>query len=138
MAQLYGVTNVSRSVPLSNFMIQTDVVFKQAADYWSKDNEDATSFLPRWRTSGQNIGDYYLYDASYLRLKTVELAYTFDKNLKWLKETGLSSLRLYVNGNNLFLWSDLPDDRESNAGNSATTGTYPTVKRVNFGIDVTF
>ena len=138
MAQLYGVTNVSRSVPLSNFMIQTDVVFKQAADYWSKDNEDATSFLPRWRTSGQNIGEYYLYDASYLRLKTVELAYTFDKNLKWLKETGLSSLRLYVNGNNLFLWSDLPDDRESNAGNSATTGTYPTVKRVNFGIDVTF
>ena len=139
MAQLYGVTNVSRSVPLSNFIIQTDVVFKQAADYWSRSNENATSFLPRWRTSGEVIGDYYLYDASYLRLKTVEIAYTFDKNQKWLKKSGLSALRLYVNGNNLFLWSDMPDDRESNtSGGSGSSGTYPTVKRVNFGIDVTF
>ncbi|MCK9310912.1 MAG: SusC/RagA family TonB-linked outer membrane protein, partial [Bacteroidales bacterium] len=139
MAQLYGASNVSRSVPLTSFIIQTDVVFEQMADYWSKDNQDATAFLPRWRTQGQNIGDYYLYDASYLRLKTVELAYTFDKNQIWLKKTGLSSLRIYVNGNNLLFWSDLPDDRESNSsGGSGGNGTYPTVKRVNFGIDVTF
>ena len=139
MAQLYGVTNASRSVPMTNFMIQEDVVFSHVADYWSKDNQDATSFLPRWRTSGQNIGDYYLYDASYLRLKTVELAYTFDKKQIWLKKAGLSSLRIFINGNNLFFWSDLPDDRESNLyGGSASNGTYPTVKRINFGIDMNF
>jgi len=139
MAQLYGVTNASRSVPMTNFMIQEDVVFSDVADYWSKDYPDATSFLPRWRTSGQNIGDYYLYDASYLRLKTVELAYTFDKKQIWLKKAGLSSLRIFINGNNLFFWSDLPDDRESNLyGGSASNGTYPTVKRINFGIDMNF
>lgn len=139
MAQLYGVSNVSRSVPLSNFMIQTDVVFKHVIDYWSKDNQDATSFLPRWRTQGQNIGDYFLYDASYLRLKTVELSYTFDQNHTWLQKVGLSALRVFVNGNNLFFWSNLPDDRESNSsGGSGSNGTYPTVKRINFGIDMTF
>lgn len=40
------------------------------------------------------------------------------------------------NGNNLFLWTDMPDDRESNfAGTGlASQGAYPTMKRINFGI----
>lgn len=145
MAQLYGVFNVSRSVPLMNFFRYDNIVFSHVKDYWSKDNQDATSFLPRWKTGDKDnqtiysVGDYFLYDASFLRLKTVELAYTFDKNNQWMKSIGLTSLRLYVNGNNLFFWTDLPDDREAAwSGGAANTGTYPTVKRINFGIDVNF
>jgi hypothetical protein len=45
-------------------------------------------------------------------------------------------LKVYVNGNNLFLWTDMPDDRESNfAGTGlASQGAYPTMKRINFGV----
>ncbi|MCE5345421.1 MAG: TonB-dependent receptor [Bacteroidales bacterium] len=137
MLQFYGVNNVSRSVPLLNFTLNTDVVFDHVYDYWSKDNQDATSFLPRWKTSGQNIADYYLFDASYLRLKTAEVAYTFD-NQK-IKDLGLSALKLFLNGENLFFWSDIPDDREATlSGGGASTGAYPAVRRINFGVDLTF
>ncbi len=145
MAQLYGVNNVSRSVPLLNFYRYDNIVFSHVRDYWSKDNQNATSFLPRWKTGNKDngslfsIGDYYLYDASFIRLKTIEIAYTFDKTNKLLKNSGLSSLRVYLNGNNLFFWSRLPDDREAAwAGGSASSGTYPTVKRINLGIDINF
>lgn len=137
MVQFYGVNNVSRSVPLSNFSGYTDIVFDHVSDYWSKDNQDATSFLPRWKTQGQNIGDYYIFDASYLRLKTAEIAYSFQD--KWVKNVGLSALKIFLNGNNLLFWSKLPDDRESSSsGGSTSSGTYPTVKRINLGVNLTF
>lgn len=140
MVQFYGVSNASRFVSLMNFTSNTDVVFEHVADHWSKDNQDASSFLPRWKTAGQNIGNYYLYDASYLRLKTAEIAYLFESNQnKWLKSIGVSSLKLYVSGNNLFFWSELPDDREgSSVGGSSSTGAYPAVKRINLGANVSF
>ena len=49
------------------------------------------------------------------------------------------NLKLYVNGNNLWVWTRMPDDRESNfAGTGwASQGAYPTVKRINFGLKFT-
>jgi TonB-linked SusC/RagA family outer membrane protein len=137
MVQLFGVDNVSRYVPLKNFNQFQDVVFSHVADYWSKSNQNATSFLPRWKTQGQNIGDYYVYNGSYLRLKTAELAYTF-KN-KWIQKAGMSSARLFINGQNLIFWSDLPDDREAAwSGGDASQGAYPTPKRYNLGVEFNF
>lgn len=137
MFQLYGVNNVSRNFSMDNFNSNLDVVFDHVSDYWSKDNQNATSFLPRWKTSGENIGEYYRHDGSYWRLKTAEIAYTFDS--QWVKKAGLSSLKIFLNGNNLLFWSDLPDDREvAWSGGSASDGAYPTVKRINLGVDLTF
>ncbi|MDP4225438.1 MAG: TonB-dependent receptor [Bacteroidota bacterium] len=138
MLQFYGVNNVSRNFTMDNFPGGSlDVVYAHVADYWSKTNENASSFLPRWKTPGENIGNYYIYDGSYLRLKTVELGYTFDN--KWVKKMSLSSLRMYLNGENLFFWSKLPDDREvAWSGGSASQGTYPSVKRITFGVDLNF
>ena len=138
MVQFYGVNNANRYIPFNNYQNDVDIVFGHVRDYWSKDNPNASSFLPRWKTQAENIGDYYLYDASYLRLRTVEIAYSFNQ-LSWVKSAGFSNLRLFLNGNNLFFWSQLPDDRESTySGGSATQGAYPTVKRINLGIDLTF
>jgi TonB-linked SusC/RagA family outer membrane protein len=138
MVQFYGVNNANRQISFNNFVNDTDVLFEHVNDYWSKENQDATSFLPRWKTNGENIGNYYQYDASYIRLKVLELAYSFNNNA-WAKKVGFSNLRIFLNGNNLFFWSKLPDDREQTySGGSATEGAYPTVKRVNLGIDLTF
>lgn len=137
-AQLYGVNNANRVISFNNFQNDTDIVFGHVRDYWSKDNQNASSFLPRWKTSGENIGDYYVYDASFLRLRMVELGYTFDKT-SWVNKIGIENLRIYLNGNNLFFWSDLPDDRETTySGGSATQGAYPTTRKINLGIDITF
>ena len=92
----------------------------------------------RWISQQANYasGTRYLYDGSYVRLKNIELAYNFTQ--KWVKTIGLSNLRLYVSGNNLWVWSRMPDDRESNFAGAGGQGAYPTVKRINFGLRVGF
>jgi hypothetical protein len=134
MLQFYGVNNVTRSVSFENFVSNIDIVYAHALDYWTKDNLDATSFLPRWKTGGGlQPGQYFKFDGSYLRLKTAELSYTFGGER--LKRYGMSALKLYLNGNNLLFWSKLPDDREQ--GNERF-GAYPTSRRVNLGVDIKF
>ena len=51
---------------------------------------------------------------------------------------GAQSLKVFLNGNNLWVWSRMPDDRESNfAGTGlASQGAYPTVKRFNLGLKI--
>jgi hypothetical protein len=138
MVQFYGVNNANRNIPFDNYSSDTDILYSHVADYWSKDNQDATSFLPRWKTQAENIGDYYRYDASYLRLRTAEIAYDLN-DITWVKNAGFSNLRLFLNGNNLFFWSKLPDDREQTyTGGNATEGAYPTQKKINLGIELTF
>jgi TonB-linked SusC/RagA family outer membrane protein len=135
--QFFGANNVTRNVPLDNFYFYQNTLFSHVRDHWSKTNQEASSFLPRWKSQGQFIGNYYIYDASYLRLKTAEVSYSFPKPA--ISRFGLSSLRLFVNGNNLIFWSKLPDDRESSAtGGAANAGAYPTPRRFNIGVDLTF
>ena len=138
MVQFTGANNATRVINFDNFPNYYDCVFGSQRDYWSKDNPNGTSWVPRYKTQAENIGDFFVYDASYIRLQNIELAYTFKKN-KVLKKIGCDNLRIFANGNNLFFWSDLPDDRTSTySGGSATEGAYPTLKRINLGIDLSF
>lgn len=137
MAQFYAVNNVSRWMTPLNFANYQDVLFSCVSDYWTKANQSSSSPLPRWKTVGQNLGNHYLYDGSYVRLKTAEIAYSFEN--KWVKRAGMSSLKIYLNGENLFLWTKLPDDREAaTQGGDTSSGAYPTCKRFNLGVDLTF
>jgi hypothetical protein len=140
MAQLYGTQNAHRLYSTATFVRQTYLFYEHRLDYWSKDNPDATKTLDAWSNTNANtdpLGSWY--DASVLRLKTVELAYTFKKRVcEKIKVTGL---RIFANGNNLFFWSDMPDDREFNSLNNSGTnyrGDYPTMKRFNFGLNLNF
>lgn len=137
MAQFYGVTNVSRYVYFGSLEGHLDTVYDEGS-FWTKYNLNADAPMPRWDStpSGTYLnGTRFVYDGSFIRLKTAEIAYTWDSN-SWIKHFGLSSLKVFVNGNNLWNWSRMPDDRESNfAGTgNASQGAYPTVKRFNFGI----
>jgi len=87
---------------------------------------------------GYARGTRYMFDGSYLRLKNVELAYTFTDESKWVKSIGIKYLKLYVNGNNLWLYTRMPDDREGTFGPGAGAGdgSYPTMKRINFGLRI--
>lgn len=136
--QFYGVNNVSRQLDQGAFGAKLNNVFK-VGDYWSKDNQDARGPLPRWGSNSPNssFADFWQFDGSYLRLKNAEISYTL--NPAWTKRAGIQSMRLYINGNNLTFWSKLPDDRESNAlggTGQGSQGAYPTVRRVNFGLNL--
>jgi TonB-linked SusC/RagA family outer membrane protein len=134
--QFYGVSNVTREVYSQNFYANSNVVYKEG-NYYTKTSDGLPS--PRLSTTvgEEAAGTRYLYDGSYLRLKNVEIGYTFQGNL--IKKLRMQSFRFYLSGNNLIIWTDMPDDRESNSstnGNSAD-GAYPTMKRFNLGIDIT-
>ena len=133
-AQFYGVNNVSRYVAFNSLpKSYLHTVFKEGA-YWSPSTPNGIPSLRMNSTPSYYEGTRFLYDGSFCRLKNLEVAYTWNGG--WIKSLGLSMLKVYVNGNNLFLWTDMPDDRESNfAGTGlASQGAYPTMKRINFGI----
>ena len=131
-AQLYGVTGVTRDVGLPSFNNKLLTVYDNGA-WWNPIDGTGKVVVPRFTSQvAYNDGTQYLFDGSYFRLKNVEIAYTWTKG--WIKSIGFSSLKLYVNANNLFLITKMPDDRESNYGWSGGGGAYPTVRRYNFGI----
>ncbi|WP_207533967.1 SusC/RagA family TonB-linked outer membrane protein [Desertivirga arenae] len=139
--QVYGVNNVTRQVVFGSLSSQNHLVYNEGS-YWSKDNTNADVPLPRWLStpSSYNPGSRFMFDGSYIRLKNAEIAYTFRRENSFVKKIGIASMRVFFNGNNLAVWTKMPDDRESNfAGTGwASQGAYPTVKRFNLGTNITF
>ena len=77
----------------------------------------------------------FLYDASYVRLKNIEIGYSLPYQL--IKVANLQQVRFYIQGQNLLTWDKLGDvdvDPETNSN-----GTwYPIQKVFNFGVNITF
>jgi TonB-linked SusC/RagA family outer membrane protein len=109
--------------------------------------------------ANRNVGplayenDYYLQDASYLRLKNITVDYTFPK--EWTRKFHVENLKIYVSAENLFTHSPIykhtklfdPEvifngdtDFDSTFGLSgAGQGySYPMLKTVTIGLNVTF
>ncbi|HAI02426.1 MAG TPA: TonB-dependent receptor [Bacteroides sp.] len=76
----------------------------------------------------------YLYNASYLRLKNIEVGYTFPTS--WLSRIGVTNARVYVNAQNLFTISDVPQIDPENTEQEGWT--YPQMKSFNFGLSLQF
>lgn len=101
-------------------------------DCWTPENPNA--FLPKRSNRDktyQNDSDYWLQDASFIRLKYLNIGYTIPQQLY---SKVLDRVKLYVSGNNLFCWSHFKywDPERKNAD------SFPTMRSFNFGIDVTF
>jgi hypothetical protein len=78
--------------------------------------------------------DFWFKDASFIRLKTLELGYDLPKDL--LSKVKISSLRVYVNGNNLFLIDRMKfvdPELNENTGNF-----YPQTRVFNLGFNLNF
>jgi hypothetical protein len=82
-----------------------------------------------------------IYDGSYIRLKSLTLAYNF--NAEQLEAIGLRSLRLFATGQNLFTIEDYPGlEVETNTfdGSNISLGTdffsYPQARSIAFGVNI--
>ena len=75
-------------------------------DAWTPSNTNATvPALSQTITNAEtNPNSYFVEDASFLRLKNLQIGYTFDENIA--SKVGLDMLRLYVQGTNLFTITD--------------------------------
>ena len=93
------------------------------------DNISSPSFLDQ-----NPLSTFWLYDASYLRLRNLEIAYTLKS--KTLKNSGISSIRLYVSGTNLFTITGMDNfDPEAPSGIGSF---YPMQKVYNVGVKLVF
>lgn len=110
-----------------------------ADNRWSPTNPNGTYPRVDTRTSASVNGAQYpstfwLNDASFLRLKSMELGYNLTGNL--LSRVGMQSARVYVNGFNLFTITKVKDyDPE---GSSGSGQFYPQQRIINVGVNVRF
>ena len=97
--------------------------------------------LPRFSVANNpnDAGNsFWLADASYVRIKNVEVGYTAKLSL--LKKLGVSSCRIYANANNLYTWKKVfPGiDPENTSTGDTNTEPYPLVRTINLGVNINF
>jgi hypothetical protein len=83
--------------------------------------------------------DAYRKDCSYLRIKNIEIGYTFKQDL--LKKANIDHLRLFTNVTNIYTWCDefiKPFDPERIAGSYNTGWVYPLMKTYSIGLTLGF
>jgi hypothetical protein len=95
-------------------------------------SEGATQNQHNYRKS-----TFWVRDASYLRLKNMEVGYTFDGKL--LQKARISSLRIYLNGSNLVTWADMFQGVDPEFADGVTNReTYPITRIYNLGVNIKF
>jgi len=126
---------------------------------WSEENQNTEAYWPRYRGYLANnanrsmtvTSDKFLQNVAYLRLKNIQLNYTFDKSV--VSKFGFQHLKLFVSGENIFTWSPLykhtksfdpeviePGDTDfrSTSGSDGDGYGYPMLRTFSFGLNLTF
>jgi TonB-linked SusC/RagA family outer membrane protein len=111
--------------------LEGNITEEMATQSWTLDRTDA-KYGRINSTNNRKESTMWLRNASFLRLKNLELGYNFSG--KALKSAGIKGLRLYIGGYNLFTITGLKElDPETN-----NTATYPLMRVFNTGVKVTF
>lgn len=115
----------------------------QAEGAWSEQNPNKWAEYPRLETMNMNspnaqVSDFWVRNASFLRLKTLQVGYTLPKNL--VAKAGISNARVFVNGQNLFTLKDFYKgwDPENEIGTGDSPSFYPITRIISFGLNVKF
>lgn len=130
----FGTTPFSQGATYGN-------MYSMVADRWTPDTKAGgpMPFYPRLSTNATITTNYetstwWIKRADYIRLKSAELGYNF--NIKTLKKYGVSKMRLFVNGTNLFTkskWKIWDPELGDGRGTS-----YPNTSMYNIGFRVSF
>lgn len=121
-----------------------------AFNYWKQPGDNSDYISPMHRNEFDAINsDAYLEKGDYIRMRNVTLSYTFPKSK--LEKTPFSSLRLYVQGQNLLTLTEFWGDPEVGissgesiafadtvAPGEVTLYSYPNLKSYQIGLDVSF
>lgn len=140
-ALVNGVANVSSD--LAFYGGGLNQYYAPMLGRWTKDNPNPTwpSMRPGLDPNpNENLNDFFLQDASYIKLRNIQLAYSFPKRI--IDRLRLTGLTVLVSGQNLLTWTNFYGvDPENNI----VGGTYnynmtviPTTKIINFGLNLSF
>ena len=141
--QWSGATHVNKMLQVEYRIPFTNAGKRGLLDYfykqgWTEENQLGAKY-PRaaetsetWNSENSTL---WLKDASYIRLKTLTIGYTFT-NKRFLKAIGAKSLGLSLNGYNLLTFSPLDILDPESLGNNV--GAYPLVKVYSVGVNLNF
>ena len=119
--------------------------FKEHWDFWRGENDplgaNLNAYYPRASFDGgknQQRQSGYLQNAAYIRMKNIQLGYTLPQ--QWISKAGMSSVRLYISGDNLLTISDITGvfDPETLGGDWGDGKLYPLCKTISVGLNVNF
>lgn len=108
------------------------------ADYWTPTNTSSpyprlhpASSHPNWR-----VNETWLFDTSYTRLRNVTLGYKLPRD--FVDKINISNARIYVSGQNLATWDNMPDGIDPLVPNFTSGSIYPVTKVITLGLNITF
>lgn len=107
-----------------------------ALDYWTLDNPHADYPRIGNQTNNNKNSTLWLKDASYLRLKNLELGYTLSQLLT--DKISLDKVRVYLSGTNLVTFSKVVDFDPEKIAADERNRVYPQAKVYSIGLNVTF
>jgi TonB-linked SusC/RagA family outer membrane protein len=135
-----NATNMSPFVPKtssSGQLLEGGLTKFIADDHWTELSQNPYALWPRFTdkylANNMQRSTWYIYDNSFLRLKSAEIGYTLPHNIS--TKLRLSSLRLYASGSNLLLFSKFKFWDIELAGNGLN---YPLQRVVNLGLNLSF
>ncbi len=128
----------------SSYLDSRTVIAADAASryyYYNEDNpsdpaNNITAKYPRLRfqSNGAHIdNDLYLYNATYIKLKNLQIGYTFPE--KWIAKANINHLRLFLAGENLATITGFPG-LDPEAGSKINA--YPASRQYSVGVNITF
>ncbi|MCI1648394.1 MAG: TonB-dependent receptor [Bacteroides sp.] len=115
----------------------------QAENCWTEENPNKWAKYPRLETLNMNnanlqTSDYWVRDASFLRIKNVQIGYTLP--LQWIRRFGLVNMRVFLSGQNLYSFNGFYKgwDPENEIGTGDSPSYYPINSIYSFGINLKF
>ena len=111
---------------------QSNAFVDRATDRWTVDNPNGS--MPRADAWQPGNTTFFLYDATFVRLKNAELGYSLPSRL--ISKIGLTNLRVYASGFNLLTWA-----KEIKWGDPEISGGsyyYPQQRTISLGVSVKF
>ncbi|PKQ45588.1 SusC/RagA family TonB-linked outer membrane protein [Confluentibacter flavum] len=103
----------------------------RAADRWTVSNPNGT--MPRADSFAPGSNTFFLFDATFVRLKSMEIGWTIPEKL--LASTGVNSLRFYASGFNLLTWAK---EKKFSDPEGTSALAYPQLRTINLGVNVKF
>ncbi|WP_246581300.1 SusC/RagA family TonB-linked outer membrane protein [Echinicola shivajiensis] len=132
-----SVQSAGLSSSASGVLSENGLLQAYADSHWSEENRDIYALWPRLSTNvvqnNVQTSTWWLRNGAFLRLKQLEIGYNLLK--KPSNKLGMTNLRIYATGTNLYTWSifDLWDPELKGNGLN-----YPLQRVVNFGVHIGF
>lgn len=135
-----GVKRLLESPAVGDFTGDSQCPAAIWLEAWTPEHKNAKMPRVAYSTNSpsrqwNNNSDFWVQNASYLRMKNLQFGYTFPKN--WMKPFGIENLRVYYSAENLFTIHNMLINVDPESSDTRVSG-YPLLRTHSFGVSLTF